>query len=268
MVTNYPYLFSFISIRWLDFLDIFLVAVLLYQLYNLLKGTVAIRILLGILSLYLIWKLVEALKMELLDEILGQFIGVGVIALIIVFQQEIRRFLLIVGNRSVLAQPKIRKRFGNWKWNEDKTAKLNTKAIIKACFNMSKSKTGALIVISKDSELKYHASTGDRVNGEVTANLLETIFFKNNPMHDGAVIIHDNKIKAARCILPVSDNPKIQDNYGLRHRSALGITENSTAIAVIVSEETGELSFCKDGNLKTKLDIDTLKSLLEREVKD
>ncbi len=268
MLMQHISFFTFISIRWLDFLDIFLVALLMYQLYNLLKGTVAIRILLGILSLYLVWKLVESLKMELLDEILGQFIGVGVIALIIVFQQEIRRFLLIVGNRSVLAQPRIRKRFGNWKWNEDKTAAINTKAIVKACFNMSKSKTGALIVISKDNELKYHASTGDRINGELTANLLETIFFKNNPMHDGAVIIHDNKIKAARCIMPVSDNPKIQDNYGLRHRAAAGITENSTAVAVVVSEETGELSFCKDGNLKSRLDIDGLKSLLEREYKN
>ncbi len=266
MLNIYPLLF--ISIRWLDVLDIFLVALLMYQLYNLLKGTVAIRILLGILSLYLLWKLVEALKMELLDEILGQFIGVGVIALIIVFQQEIRRFLLIVGNRSILSQPRLRKRFGNWKWSEDKTVSLNTKAIIKACFNMSKSKTGALIVISKDAELKYHSSTGDSINGEVTSNLLETIFFKNNPMHDGAVIIHNNIIKAARCILPVSDNPKIQDKYGLRHRAAVGITENSTAIAIIVSEETGELSFCKDGNLKTRLDIDTLKSILERENKD
>tara|TARA_R110002049_G_scaffold278391_6_gene457182 strand:- start:7795 stop:8601 length:807 start_codon:yes stop_codon:yes gene_type:complete len=268
MVFLNSFFFAFISIRWLDFLDIFLVAILMYQLYNLLKGTVAIRILFGILSLYLIWKLVEALKMELLDEILGQFIGVGVIALIIVFQQEVRRFLLIVGNRSILAQPRIRKRFVNWKWNNEKVITLNINAIVKACFNMSKSKTGALIVISKDAELKYHASTGDRINGELTSNLLETIFFKNNPMHDGAVIIHENKIKAARCILPVSDNPKIQDKYGLRHRAAVGITENSTSIAVIVSEETGELSFCKDGQLKSHLDIDQIKSLLEREYKN
>jgi diadenylate cyclase len=259
---------AFISIRWLDFLDILLVAILMYQLYNLLKGTVAIRILLGILSLYLIWKLVEALKMELLDEILGQFIGVGVIALIIVFQQEIRRFLLIVGNRSILAQPRIRKKFGAWKWNDQKVEELNSKAIIKACFNMSKSKTGALIVISKDSELKYHASTGDQIDGIVSSNLLETIFFKNNPMHDGGVIIHSNKIKAARCILPVSDNPKIHASYGLRHRAAVGITENSTAVAIIVSEETGEISFCKNGNLKHKLEIDELRSLLEREFKN
>lgn len=260
---------TFISFRWLDAIDILLVAILMYQLYNLLKGTVAIRILLGILSLYLFWKLVEALKMELLDEILGQFIGVGVIALIIVFQQEVRRFLLIVGNRSILAQPQFRKKITNWRWSENKSSlELNIKAVIKACYNMSKSKTGALIVISKDSELKYHASTGDRLDAAVSSNLLETIFFKNNPMHDGGVIIHDNKIKAARCILPVSDNPKIHARYGLRHRAAVGITENSTAIAIIISEETGEISFSKNGNLRTPLEIDALRKILEEEFKD
>ena len=253
----------FINVQWFDLLDIFLVALLLFQLYKLVKGTVAIRIFLGILAIYLLWKLVSAMQMEMLSEILGQFIGVGVLALIIVFQQEIRRFLLLVGSQSAFARKGFFKNLLNWTKQEENREKLNTNAIAKACFNMSKTKTGALIIIASDSELKYHASTGDEIDAQLSSTLLESIFFKNSPLHDGGVIIHNNRIKAARCILPVSDNPDIPGNFGLRHRAAIGLTENSTAIAIIVSEETGKISISKSGKMEHEISIDQLKEKVD-----
>lgn len=258
----------FINVRWFDLLDIFFVALLLFQLYKLVKGTVAIRIFLGILAIYLLWKLVSAMQMEMLSEILGQFIGVGVLALIIVFQQEIRRFLLMVGSQSKIARKGFLKSFFNWSKENDGIEKLNTNAISKACLSMSKTKTGALIIIATDSELKYHASTGDEIDSKLTAVLLESIFFKNSPLHDGGVIIHNNRIKAARCILPVSDNPDIPASFGLRHRAAIGLTENSPALAVIVSEETGNISFCSNGKLTTNLSVEQLKAKIDEKVLD
>ncbi len=258
----------FISIGWLDVLDILLVAILLYQLYKLIKGTVAIRIFLGILAIYLIWKLVSAMQMELLSEILGQFIGVGVLALIIVFQQEIRRFLLLLGSQSAFAGPGIIKKILSWSKNKVTEEQLDVGAIIRACFDLSRSKTGALLVISQESELQYQASTGTAIDANLSASLLESIFFKNSPLHDGGVIIYQNRIKAARCILPVSDSPKIPPHLGLRHRAAVGITENTTAIAIAVSEETGKISAVKAGDLQLDISAEELRSFLERELKE
>lgn len=255
----------FLTIRWLDILDILLVASLLYQLYKLIKGTVAIRIFLGILAIYLLWKIVSAMQMELLSEILGQFIGVGVIALIIVFQPEIRRFLLLLGSQGPLGRTGIIKKITNWTKDIDDNNKLNINAIVRACFNMSRNKTGALIVLTVDSELKFHASTGDELNAKLSANLLESIFFKNSPLHDGGVIIHQNKITAARCILPVSDNRNIPSKFGLRHRAAMGITENSNALAIIVSEETGGISIANKGELTSELSLEELRAQLTKE---
>lgn len=255
----------FISIGWLDVLDILLVAILLYQLYKLIKGTVAIRIFLGILAIYLIWKLVSAMQMELLSEILGQFIGVGVLALIIVFQQEIRRFLLLLGSQSAFAGPGIIKKILSWSKSKVTEQKPDVAAIIRACYDLSRTKTGALIVMSQESELHYQASTGTELDAKISASLLESIFFKNSPLHDGGVIIYQNKIKAARCILPVSDSPKIPSNLGLRHRAAVGITENTTAIAIAVSEETGKISVVKAGELQLGISAEELRSFLEKE---
>lgn len=253
----------FISMRWLDVIDILLVSMLLYQLYKLVKGTVAIRIFLGILAIYLIWKVVSAMQMELLSEILGQFIGVGVLALIIVFQQEIRRFLLMVGSQSKFARKGFIKKIWGWSGQSNETTKLNINLIVRACFNMSKTKTGALIVLAIDTELKYHASTGDEIDAELSISLLESIFFKNSPLHDGGAIIYNNRIKAARCILPVSDNPDIPPKYGLRHRAAVGITENSSSVAIIVSEENGDVSLAKNGKLMHKLSTEQLRQVLQ-----
>jgi len=252
----------FLQVRWLDVLDILLVAILLYQLYKLVKGTVAIRIFLGILAIYLFWKLVSALQMELLSEILGQFIGVGVLALIIVFQQEIRRFLLLLGSQRPFAGQGIIKKILNWSKQENEGEALNVTAIIKACQNMSKSKTGALIIIAKDTVLKFHAATGDQIDALLSTELLESIFFKNSPLHDGGTIIVNNRIKAARCILPLTEKMNLPAKYGLRHRAAIGITEDSTAIAIIVSEESGEIALAKGGEISANLSVEQLRTKL------
>ncbi len=258
----------FISVRWFDLLDIMLVALLLYQLYKLVKGTVAIRIFLGILAIYLLWKLVSAMQMEMLSEILGQFIGVGVLALIIVFQQEIRRFLLLVGSQSPFAGKGVVRKLLKWTNQQEEKVNLNINAIVKACHNMSRSKTGALIIIATDSELKYHASTGVALDSNLSAIFLESIFFKNSPLHDGGVIIHNNRIKAAKCILPLSDNPDIPAQFGLRHRAAVGLTENSPAIALVVSEETGKISFIEGTRFELDLSADQLREELEKAIKE
>lgn len=253
----------FITFRWLDLIDILLVAIIMFQLYKLVKGTVAIRIFLGILAIYLFWKIVEALQMELLSEILGQFIGVGVLALIIVFQQEIRRFLLLIGNNSFFSSGKSGKFFSLLKPNENKRETLNFKQVVKAVSALSKTKTGALIIIDSHSELKYYASSGEKINATVSAAMLESIFFKNSPLHDGGVIIENNTIIAARCILPVSENQEFPSHFGLRHRAAAGITETSRSSAIIVSEETGKISLAKEGRITYNIAIEELTEALK-----
>ncbi|HZJ73340.1 MAG TPA: diadenylate cyclase CdaA [Perlabentimonas sp.] len=252
----------FISIRILDIIDILLVALLLYQIYVLIKGTVAINIFMGIFSLYIFWLIVKALNMELLSSILGQIIGVGVIALIIVFQQEIRRFLLLIGSRYF-----SKNRFSIERLFRIKTEKydspVNIEAIVKASRNLSEQKVGALIVITKESNLKLYAETGDTINAETSSRLIENIFFKNSPLHDGAMIIQNNLIYAVRCVLPLSENPDLPASYGLRHRAAIGISEITDALVVVVSEETGRISFAKNGEIDLNITPAELREALE-----
>lgn len=250
----------FITLRWLDVIDIVLVALIMYQLYNLVKGTVAIRIFLGILTLYLFWKLVEAFQMELLSEILGQFIGVGVLALFIVFQQEIRRFLIAIGSNAFGSGASKTSFFKRVRFSSKKN-KTNADAIITSCKNMSATKTGALIVVSKNSELKYYTEKATPINAIVTSQLIESIFFKNSPLHDGGIVIFNNTIIAAQCIFPLTNKAELPNHYGLRHRAGLGIIENTNAISIIVSEETGKISFCSNKNDYHNI---TLKNLSEK----
>jgi uncharacterized protein (TIGR00159 family) len=259
-----PDLLCFIEIKFLDILDILLVAFLLFELYNLLKGTVAINIFLGIVAFYLLWKLVTALEMKMLSEIFGAFISVGFIALIVVFQPEIRKFLLMLGTPGFIS--KRRKRFLFWKFDFNTTVNLDIEKISMACRKMSETKTGALIIIAQKSELEQFVATGEYLGAAISESLLENIFFKNSPLHDGAVIIHENKIKAARCILPVSNNKNIPASLGLRHRAALGITEQSDALAIVVSEENGKISYAINGELKVGLETNQLKSNLIEEL--
>lgn len=254
------------QISWIDFIDVILVAFLIYQLYKIIKGTVAIRIFVGIFFIYLFWKVTEVLKMKLLSEILGQFIGVGVIALIIVFQQELRRFLLLIGTSSFFNDKKAAKRLFSWTKGNEKESLLDIPAIVLACTHMSKTKTGALIVIAKSTDLGMITSTGDEINAKISNRLIENIFFKNSPLHDGAMIIEKKVIKAARCVLPSTENKQFPATLGLRHRAAVGITESTDAITISVSEQTGDISFAKEGKLERKISSDRLRDRLLKEL--
>lgn len=253
---------GFIDIRLLDILDILFVAVLLFELYRLLRGTVAINIFLGIVAIFLVWKVVDALQMELLSQILGAFISVGFIALIVIFQPEIRQFLLALGTPNFLKRRKGKFLF--WNFNMKYEIELDIDTIILACQRMADTKQGALIVISQQNELRQIRETGESMNAQISAPLIENIFFKNSPLHDGAMIIFNNEIKAAGCILPVSNNPNLPPRLGLRHRAAIGITEQSDCIAIVVSEQNGKISFCKEGE-RTAVQPAKLKVMLEEE---
>lgn len=243
---------GFLEVSWVDVIDILLVSFLLYQLYKLMRGSVAVKIFLGILSLYLIYLIVKSAQMELLSIILGQFMGVGVIAAIILFQPEIRKFLLLIGRTTSLNKENIFKNFALWKKKEQAKG-LNVTPVIDAAKALGGSNTGALIVFTKDSALKFYAESGDLIDAIISKRLLISIFNKYSPLHDGAVIIYNGKITAARCILPVSDKDDLPANFGLRHRAAIGMTETTDSLVLIVSEETGQLSVAHQGELMNNL---------------
>ena len=251
----------FIQVRFLDIIDILLVAIIFYEIYKLVKGTVAFNIFMGIFIIFVVWLVVKSLKMELLGSILGQLFGVGVIAIIIVFQQEVRRFLLLLGSRY-----RANKRFslGNLFSNQFKLAsEASMHDIVDACSQMSENRTGALIVLARESELRDYAETGENLDAEISTELLKSIFFKNSPLHDGAVIISHNRIKAARCILPISQKLEISPVLGLRHRAALGISEQTDAFVIVVSEESGHISMASNGELMEDISTDELFKILE-----
>jgi len=228
-----------------DIIDVILVALLLYYVYKLVKGTVAINIFIGIVIIYLTYLLTEALQMKMLSKILGGFMSVGLIALIVVFQQEIRKFLLMVGSTNF---GKRRNLFKQLKFLKTETSdETNVEAIIAACNKMGTSKTGALIVLEHHNNLDFLTTTGDEMNIKVTQPIIESIFFKNSPLHDGAIIIENNIVKATRVILPLNNEKILPQRFGLRHRAAVGITEKTDALALVVSEETGQISYFKDG---------------------
>lgn len=254
---------EFLSFDFIDLIDIFLVAILLYQLYRLVQGTVAMNIFIGILAIYFIWKIVEALKMDVLSEILGKFIDVGMIALLIVFQPELRRFLLLIGTPEILERFSFGKKYFK---NKKKIISDDLNAILKACKQMSETKTGALIILTTDSDLNFYVKTGEQMDAKVSPKTLESIFYKNSPLHDGAVIISNGKIRAARCVLPITEREDFPEHLGMRHRAAAGITEHSDALGIIVSEQTGEISFAKGGHLENGLATDALRKRIEKEM--
>ena len=242
--------------RFIDFVDVFLVAILLYYIYKLVKGTVAINIFIGILIIYFAWRLTDYLKMQMLYSIFDGFMKVGIIALIVVFQPEIRKFLLLVGSTNIGGKKGIFKNFKFLK-NDDQTS-TDVDAIKKACTKMAPSNTGALIVIERNNNLDFLTNTGDEMNILVSQPIIESIFFKNSPLHDGAIIIDNNVVKATRVILPVNNEKNIPERFGLRHRAAVGITEKTDALAIAVSEETGQISFIKNGDFVMFKDTDDL----------
>lgn len=255
---------DFIDFSVLDVLDILLVAILIYYIYKLLKGTVAINIFVGIALIFLIWKMTQILKMEMLSNILGYLLSGGVIALIIVFQQEIRKFLLMIGTTNVASRRNFLKQINFLK--SEISSETDTDMILRACKKLSKTKTGALIVLERTNSLDFVINTGDAMNAQVNIALLESIFYKNSPLHDGATIIRDNYVVATRVILPVSNDAKIPSRFGLRHRAAIGVAEKTDAVCLLVSEETGEISYIKDGHFELYADYQELQEKLRNDI--
>lgn len=237
---------DFIPFTFIDFIDIFFVALIMFGLYRMTRGTNAPYIVSGIIVIYIVWVVVRALNMELLSSILGQIVSVGVLAIIIVFQPELRHFLQMIGMR--------RKGFNfiNRIFNTHDFTGPNLTPIISACTDMSESKTGALIVLAQESDLRDIIDGGIRLDAQLSQPLLENIFFKNAPLHDGAAVVMNNRIVAAKCILPVTQS-NVPKSYGTRHRAAIGITETSDAIVVVVSEETGGISVAFGGKIERNI---------------
>lgn len=245
---------NFLHISLIDILDIIVVGVLIYQIFKVIRGTAAMGIFIGILIILFLWVVVDALNMKLTANIISQVLGVGVIAIIILFQQEIRRFLLHLGTKYVTqAEGKrglFHRFFGKSGSNELNSKSLNE--IVEACVRMSDDKTGALIIIPHLSNLEAIIETGDIVDAQISHRLIMNIFFKNSPLHDGAMIISKDRIVAARCTLPISDNPNLPSHFGMRHKAAIGISEETDADAIVVSEETGRISLIR-GGVATKI---------------
>jgi len=245
----------------LDIVDIVMVATILYQLYRLIRETAAFSISIGIFFVYLFWLVVKALNMELISALLGQVIGVGVIALIIVFQQEIRRFLLSIGNRYM-----SRNRFSFDKYFPsgvvDQDVGQIAEEIVRAAEVMARTHTGALIAISRTSLLDIYSEGGELLNALISDELLKTIFYKGSPLHDGAVIIQNGKIFAARCPLPSTDQTGLPAKFGMRHRAAIGLSEQSDAVVIIVSEERGKISVADGGKIHEDITPNELRHIL------
>lgn len=250
-----------------DIVDVFLVAVLLYQMFKLLRGTGAINVFIGILAFIICWFLVSyVFKMELLGGIFDRVVSVGAFALIVLFQEEIRRFFSRIGEkRNWKAFNAVKNIFGANKSDLESTD-YHLVQIVLACRNLAKTSTGCLIVLTRTNDLGFYTQSGEQINATINSRLIENIFFKNSPLHDGALVISQTRLKAAACILPVSKNQSIPKRMGLRHRAALGITEHSDAIAIVVSEETGHISWAINGELTINVKPEQLEHFLSDEL--
>ncbi|MCB9291304.1 MAG: TIGR00159 family protein [Lewinellaceae bacterium] len=255
---------GFLPVRVWDILDILIVGYLIYQIYKLLRGNIAFNIFVGVMTLYVVWWLVNQLEMDLLSAVLDQFVSVGVIIIIIIFQPEVRRFLLFLGNTTLRQRSNFVGRIidRNLENTEEKARQI--RAMRSALLRMSKKKTGALIVLAGNLSLDGLVSSGVSLDSEISEPLLESIFNKESPLHDGAVLIANGKIRSASCILPVSENPNLPKSAGLRHRAAVGISERANVAAFVVSEETGFISYAVDGELRRKVSEGALQELLNQ----
>ncbi len=253
------------SLRLWDVVDVLIVGYLFYLIYQLLKGKIAFNIFIGVLAIFGIWKLTQFLDMKLTSSLFGQFASVGIIMLLIVFQPEIRKFLLVLGNTTLRQRYNFLDRwFSDANQNEtDSNEKLQIIRSIKtAILNLSKDRTGALIVISNNIPLDTIGNTGVTLDSIISHQLIESVFNKNSPLHDGAIIIENNKLKAASCVLPLSNNENLPSKSGLRHRAAVGTTEQNDVVVFIISEENGHISFSKNGSLKQDISENELSELL------
>lgn len=258
---------NFLEISFVDIADILLVGFLVYYVYKLLKGTVAIGIFLGIVVIFSIWKVTEILKMQLLSGILGQFIGMGFFALIVVFQQEIRKFLLAIGSTKLANPSQFIKGLLFKKNIINPLSQICAEILVSTCQKMGKEKTGALIIFERTQSLDFVKTTGDKMNIEINQPILESIFYKNSPLHDGAIVISAQYIVATRVILPVVCEANLPKQFGLRHRAAASITEKTDATALVVSEETGKISYLKNADFVPYKDFEDLKRILELDLR-
>lgn len=247
-------------------IDLILFAVMLYYAYKLVKGTAAINIFLGFVIIYIIWSITEFVNMPILSNILGGFISVGLIALIVVFQQEIRKFLLLLGSSNITNNKNILKKFNLFFKISKEQAKMDIDEFVSSCEILKKNKTGALFIIERSNSLDFVRSTGDQLNCVISAPLIESIFFKNSPLHDGAIIISNNIIRATRVVLPINNETKISSNFGLRHRAAVSITEKTDAVAIVVSEESGNISYIKNGEFIKHSTENELLKIVEKDI--
>lgn len=259
-------MFDFIDITFIDVLDVIMVGLLMFWLIRVVRGTSAVNIFLGILVLYVVWIASRALGMKLLSFILGQVLGVGVVALLVIFQPEIRRFLLRISSSTTAAQKGVfNKLFRNRKGAGMQPRELEE--LTAACRKMSETRTGALVVLKHGSSLNDILESGDEIDARISRRLIENIFFKNSPLHDGAMVMSENRILAARCTLPITQRQDIPAHYGMRHRAAIGMSEVSDASIVVVSEETGDISFVQEGKIKTMASITELRLAIESSYK-
>lgn len=255
-------LFGFLNLSLMDVLDIILVAFIIYQVFKWIRGSSAMSIFAAIISLYVFRVVVDALDMRLMSAIMGTVLDVGVVALIVIFQPEIRRFLISFGSRYKMAtkgKAFLGRLFGG---SDSKMDSTSVNEIAEACKSMSEAKTGALIVLPHADTLEDIIGTGDTINADISRRLIMNLFFKNSPLHDGAVIINGGKIVAARCTLPITERVNIPPSFGMRHKAAIGISEESDADVIVVSEETGRISFVRGGNVTPIKNINELKLLL------
>lgn len=244
-----------------DILDIFIVALLLFYIYRLMKESGTINIFYGVMAFIVVWVVAsEIFEMRLIGTILDKFMSIGLLILVILFQEQIKRFLVELGSHRRWRF--LRKIFNHHKEQMDAQAAAYIIPTVYACMSMAKSKTGALIVIEGSIPLDNYAKSGDIIDAAINSRLIENIFFKNSPLHDGAMIIAHDRIVAAGCILPVSHDSDVPRSLGLRHRSALGIAQATDAVAIVVSEETGNISLAHRGKLRTRLSTTELEHAL------
>ncbi|MGE6221628.1 diadenylate cyclase CdaA [Nubsella zeaxanthinifaciens] len=256
---------DFLNITWINAIDIALVAILIYYIYSLIRNTLAVNLVLGMVIIVLVYYIVKGLHMELLEAIINKFMSIGILALVIIFQPEIRRFLLHLGKSTFLQKNKAwwGYLFGSKSAEQDNL--LRIKPIIDACKSMKKSRTGALMVFVKYYDDEFFTNSCEIIDSKISKRLLESIFQKHSPLHDGAVVISENKIKSASCILPLTDNNKLPAQFGLRHRAGIGVSEATDAVAVIISEETGEIAYAKQGRVRMNVSFGELEKLLNKD---
>lgn len=257
--------FDFLKFSWIDGVDILLVAILIYYIYSLIRNTLAVNLVLGMVIIVIGYYVTAGLHMNLLSAIINKFMSVGILALVVIFQPEIRRFLLHIGKNTFLQKNKAWWGYLFGSKNIEQDNMLRIKPIVDACKNMKKSRTGALIVFVKYYDEEFFNNSCELIDGKISRRLLESIFQKNSPLHDGAVVIAENKIKSASCILPLTDNDKLPLQFGLRHRAGIGVSEATDAVAVIISEETGEISYAKQGRVRMNVSFGELEKLLNKD---